>query len=65
LLLGHDVCAGIETLTKKNWYQVSRGRRESLIWGRGINEDLFSRGEDEKEMRAIKLLRQMLERQRD
>jgi hypothetical protein len=21
LLLGHDVCAGIETLTKTNWYQ--------------------------------------------
>ena len=21
LLLGHDVCAGIETLTKRNWYQ--------------------------------------------
>ena len=23
LLLGHDVCAGIETLTKTNWYQWS------------------------------------------
>jgi hypothetical protein len=21
VLLGHDVCAGIETLTKTNWYQ--------------------------------------------
>ena len=23
LLLGHDVCVGIETLTKTNWYQQS------------------------------------------
>jgi hypothetical protein len=35
LLLGHDVCAGIETLTKTNWYQHMGYSRDNLtmFWG--------------------------------